>query len=525
MPGSGPAPPGSTRRIDGAGRVADSRSRRSTSASLASQSRSNVRPTRRFSGSTARNRRRANSASYRARSTINSHWRSTLRACSAIWSMAAIDTSSCAGCMASRKTRATAASMPVAAERLASLLSEILMKLIAFVQGNLAVVHVTDRHPPPTPPAQDEALQQRRPFADRPALLLMIACAIVKEPLLVPLELLPGDVAGMVVVEDERPLLGDDAARPSFDPGLLAGQDDVAGLGPSIDIGACVRRIVEDGQDSPVVQGSPGQLAVAAPPVMAGREAEMVLGEILDHPERGPHPLEGVEDQAQRLLHLLVGIEDDLAGGVVDQPGGQPEAELAGPGLLQLAPQQPRAEPVQLGFAHGALDPQEQAVVVLSGIINAILVDDEGIGQATDLDEAIPVAAGTRQARRFQAEDGAGTAESDLGHQVLEAVATDGGGPGVTLVLVDDLDVFLGPSELVGALRQVVLAGGAGDVVAHLHGGRLPDIDQGLAVEMLGADLGGAESWRHGVNSLWVESGRWVTRLEARFAMSRMALA
>ena len=62
-------------------------------------------------------------------------------------------------------------------------------------------------------------------------------------------------------------------------------------------------------------------------------------------------------------------------------------------------------------------------------------------------------------------------AESDLGHQVLEAVAAECGGAGVTLVLVDDVDVSLGPSELLGASRQVVLAGGAGDVVAHLHGG------------------------------------------------------
>src|SRR5258708_34483732 len=116
------------------------------------------------------------------------------------------------------------------------------MKLIAFVQGNLAVVHVADRHPPPTPPAQDEALQQCRPFSNRPSSVLMSECAIINEALLVPLELLPGDVGGMVVMEDERPILDDDATRPPFDPGLLAGQDDVAGLGHSIDIGARVLR-------------------------------------------------------------------------------------------------------------------------------------------------------------------------------------------------------------------------------------------------------------------------------------------
>ena len=251
---------------------------------------------------------------------------------------------------------------------------------------------------------------------------------------------------------------------------------------------------MEDGQDTSVIQGPPKQLTVADPPIEPGGEAEMILGEVLDHAERGPHLLEGVEHQAERVPDLLIGIEDDLSGGVVDQSRGWSESELPGLGLLLLAPQQPRPNPVQLGFAHGAFDPQEQAVIVLSGIINAILVDDEGIRQATDLDEAIPVAAGTCQARRLETEHGTDVAETDLGHQVLEAVATDGGGPGVALVLVDDLDVLLGPTESVGGSCQVVLASGAGDVVAHLHGGRLPDIDQGVAVEMLGADLGVTES-------------------------------
>src|SRR3954463_1020848 len=83
----------------------------------------------------------------------------------------------------------------------------------------------------------------------------------------------------------------------------------------------------------------------------------------------------------------------------------------------------------------------------------------------------------------------------------------------------------LGPSELLGALRQVVLACGAGDVVAHLHGGRLSDVDQGLAIEMLGPDLEGGESWLPGANSCWFDSWRWATRCEARLAISRMAPA
>src|SRR5262249_37525526 len=154
--------------------------------------------------------------------------------------------------------------------------------------------------------------------------------------------------------------------------------------------------------------------------------------------------------------------EDDPSGGVVDQPGGWPEAELAELSLLLLAPEQPRPDPVQLSLAHRALDSEEQTVVVLSGIVNAVLVDDEGIRQAADLDEAMPVAAGACQARCLETEDGAGMTETDLGHQVLEAIAVEGGGSGVSLVLVDNLDVLLGPSQALGASRQIVLAGGTG---------------------------------------------------------------
>jgi hypothetical protein len=105
----------------------------------------------------------------------------------------------------------------------------------------------------------------------------MVDGAILEEPALIPLELFPGDVAGVVVVEHERPILGDDATRPPLDPGLLAGQDDVARPGPPIDIGARVGRIVQDRQDTPVVQRPPGQLTIAAPAVMAADRPTLLV--------------------------------------------------------------------------------------------------------------------------------------------------------------------------------------------------------------------------------------------------------
>src|SRR4051812_35919746 len=116
------------------------------------------------------------------------------------------------------------------------------MELITFIQGDLTVVHVTDGHAPPAPTAQDEALEQRRALTDRSAMLLVLQCTILDQSELIPLELSPGDVGGMVIVQDERPVLDGDPARSPLDPWLLMGQEDAARLGPPVGVGARVRR-------------------------------------------------------------------------------------------------------------------------------------------------------------------------------------------------------------------------------------------------------------------------------------------
>ena len=63
-----------------------------------------------------------------------------------------------------------------------------------------------------------------------------------------------------------------------------------------------------------------------------------MVGEVLDHRQGRSRLLEGVEDQPDRLLDLFIGIEDDLARRVVDQPRGWPEAELADRAFSSLPP-------------------------------------------------------------------------------------------------------------------------------------------------------------------------------------------
>lgn len=63
----------------------------------------------------------------------------------------------------------------------------------------------------------------------------------------------------------------------------------------------------------------------------------------------------------------------------------------------------------------------------------------------------------------------------------------------MSLILINDLNVLLCPSQTERALYQVVLAHGTGRVVAHLHQRGLADIDHRLAIQMVRLDL--AECW------------------------------
>jgi hypothetical protein len=56
---------------------------------------------------------------------------------------------------------------------------------------------------------------------------------------------------------------------------------------------------------------------------------------------------------------------------------------------------QPRLQDVQLGLAHHATQAQQQAIVGVDRIINAIGITDEHVKQGTEFEELMPVLVGT----------------------------------------------------------------------------------------------------------------------------------
>src|SRR5262249_37331035 len=109
----------------------------------------------------------------------------------------------------------------------------------------------------------------------------------------------------------------------------------------------------------------------------------------------------------------------------------------------------------------------------------------------------------------FQAQDRSGPTEADLGDEALKAVASGQGGPRMPLILIDDLDPLLGPSQVARTPGQIILPGSAGGVLADLNRGGLADIDLRQPVEMIRPDLGDERRNRHGETSRGL---RWTLR-------------
>ena len=76
---------------------------------------------------------------------------------------------------------------------------------------------------------------------------------------------------------------------------------------------------------------------------------------------------------------------------------------------------------MQLCFAHRAFQAEQQAVVEVARIVEPVLVEDEGLGQGADLEQAMPLRGVAGQPRHLQAKHDAHLAHADRRHQLLEA--------------------------------------------------------------------------------------------------------
>src|SRR5437763_16021842 len=82
----------------------------------------------------------------------------------------------------------------------------------------------------------------------------------------------------------------------------------------------------------------------------------------------------------------------------------QAAAQFSARGLVADASIQAGPNDVELGFTHRALESQQQSIIEQRRMINAIVVANESIGDAAELQQAIPIRLVPPEARTFQSE-------------------------------------------------------------------------------------------------------------------------
>lgn len=91
------------------------------------------------------------------------------------------------------------------------------------------------------------------------------------------------------------------------------------------------------------------------------------------------------------MRRATVRVKHDIASLVIDEARGQRTMILAASRLVEDSTAQSGLENVKLGFAHGSFEPKQEPIIEVRWIVDAILVEDQRVGECADLQKAMPV--------------------------------------------------------------------------------------------------------------------------------------
>src|SRR4029077_15674192 len=119
----------------------------------------------------------------------------------------------------------------------------------------------------------------------------------------------------------------------------------------------------------------------------------------------------------------LIRMEADLAILLApDETNRQAAPQFAASGLVANPAVKTRSYDMQLSLPHGALETEQQSIVEHRGMIDAVGIADEGVGEAAQIEQAIPIGVVPGEAGDFEAEHDADMAEGDFSGEPGEAI-------------------------------------------------------------------------------------------------------
>src|SRR6202023_1102265 len=270
-----------------------------------------------------------------------------------------------------------------------------------------------------TVPASDEALQQRRAFSHRASRLMRLRTCVGIEPRLVGLKRSPIDEAGMMVRDEDCPLIHGKMPNAFPDGAVFIDIAFVASL--AVRVSASIHRIGENVVERSISRRDPADRTRHTRRRRLQWKRQTFGAEPEPHAARRTELGETFEDRADGAGDRLIRMKQDLA--ILfspDEAHRQSTAQLAACGFVADTAVESGANDMQLGFAHRTLEAKQQAIVEQRGVIDAVVVANESIGDATQFQQTIPVRIVPRQARNLQSENDAYVGQRHLAGEASE---------------------------------------------------------------------------------------------------------
>src|SRR5437899_4218167 len=272
---------------------------------------------------------------------------------------------------------------------------------------------------------------------------------LLLQPAKVVLIVIPRYVSGVIVGQEHGTLVrrafdSTTAASPRLDAPRIGGVS-------APRVGTRISRTSQQQPQRFAVRRVPLQLSAFRSAQGAERQFNPMLPQVTRHAADAAQDCELLQDQTHRVLHLLVGIElqlavrpDDIARRWLAQP-------FAATGSIQPSGLHALLELVQFETSQETLDRHDQTIVEIMGMVQAVFVGEQGVEGGTDLDQAATGLVFAGQAIDLKAEDQADVTEGDLGQDPGEIIAPGGAGAGAALIAIEDTNAFGGPAPVEGS--------------------------------------------------------------------------
>ena len=160
---------------------------------------------------------------------------------------------------------------------------------------------------------------------------------------------------------------------------------------PAIYEHARIPRIVQNPEHMAVLELAPDHVAFTGTRMDTPGKQQTEFAKFPHGRHRRASSLEYLKQHTNRVLNLLVRIQPQASDRIVSEADWRAHKQFATRCFVQNPALQPCSQHMEFGFAHRALQAEQQPIIEMSGIVDSILVENQGIGQSADLEQSMPI--------------------------------------------------------------------------------------------------------------------------------------